>query len=148
MVQKRSRSHSVPVPAWFLVPEFLNQKARYSLLNPSFVQGPTMTLLTLLSTHNRVWPLSLLHPLPRTWPTHILCSHSLLFRQTQLRHSYCTFYTFCLGDLFFAPNIYLNAHTYFIDTDEVHCPRSHSINLNQDTNQVSSNSVVPASLWL
>lgn len=35
--------------------------------------------------------------------------------------------------------------TRFIDKDEINCPRSHSINLNQDMNQVSYNSVVPVS---
>lgn len=38
--------------SWLLVPEFLNQRAQHFSLNPSFVQGPTMTLLTLLSTSN------------------------------------------------------------------------------------------------
>lgn len=46
------KSHNVLVPAWLLVPEFLDQRAQYFLLNPSFVQGPTVTLLTLPSTPN------------------------------------------------------------------------------------------------
>lgn len=37
-------------------------KAQYFSLNPSFVQGPTMTLLTFLSTPSGVW-LSPVHPL-------------------------------------------------------------------------------------
>lgn len=37
-----------------LVPAFLDQRAQYFSLNPPFVQGPTMTLLTLLSTSNRL----------------------------------------------------------------------------------------------
>lgn len=50
--EKKQKSHNVPAPAWLLVPEFLDQRAQYFSLNPSFVQGPTMTLLTFLSTSN------------------------------------------------------------------------------------------------
>lgn len=53
MVQKKKQnSHNVLVSAWLLVPEFLDQRAQSFSLNPSFVRGPTMILLTLPSTSN------------------------------------------------------------------------------------------------
>lgn len=107
---KENKSHNVWMPAWLLVPESLNQRAQYFSLNPSFVQGPTMILLTLLSTPNRVWLLSPLHPLacsthdlpnPHSLqslsyipPTHNLVIHTII--------AHCTFYTFCLEDPFFS----------------------------------------------
>lgn len=82
--EEKPKSYNVPVPAWLFAPDFLDQKAQY-LLNPPFVQGPTMILLTLPSTPNRVWPLSPLHPLAcstHDLTTHILSSPSHLFPQT------------------------------------------------------------------
>lgn len=93
------KSHNVPVPAWLLVPEFLDQRAQYFLLSPSFVQGPTRTLLTLPPTPNSLArvPSTLLPALPTFSPVTLICSP-----QTRFSHSYhwCTLYI-----LYFLPGI-------------------------------------------
>lgn len=152
MAQKRSRR----VTMYRCLPEFWTRG-----LNTAYQIHPLFKDLQWLywpfHQHPTVWPLSPLHPLVCSTHDlsnpHSLQSLSFIPPQTRLGHSYhqCTLLSLLSAwKIFsFAPNKYLNVHTYFIDKDgEVNCPRLHSKNYSQDMNEVPSNSRAHASSWV
>lgn len=102
------------------VPEVLDQRAQYFSWNPPFVQGPTMTLLTLLSPSNRLASESL-PPSYSPWLDQPTFSPVTLTQNLVIHtyHHHCTLHIlyfiwkcFCLGLLrldFTYPRLAMNS---------------------------------------